>query len=170
LVRQKYSCLFMKWDPARRSARSLASLATPATEVVTCLSLSSHIRVTVPAVFCFWMTQSRRPERQQFEGEIRRKKWHESKPRRGDAVTAQGDDAERDANVCGALCVKGETLGYDAQNRLSPERATYRAATIDRPFRAQPLPWPITQGFTLGYDEAAPAGLELEFRCTLRLT
>ncbi len=38
---------------------------------------------------------------------------HKSKPRKGDTITAQGDDAERDAEVCGALCGKGETLGYE---------------------------------------------------------
>ena len=36
---------------------------------------------------------------------------YKSEPQRGDTITAQGEDAERAANVCIALCVKGETLG-----------------------------------------------------------
>ena len=43
LIRQKYTCLFVKCDPARKRAQSLPSLATPAAEVVTRLSFVAAI-------------------------------------------------------------------------------------------------------------------------------
>jgi methyltransferase (TIGR00027 family) len=73
---------------------------------------------------------------------------------KGRHIPAQGGDAKRATNIRIALCVKGGggwraffarraagTLGYRTQKRESPEGATYRAATIGRPFRALfPLP------------------------------
>jgi len=104
---------------------------------------------------------------------------------KGRHIPAQGGDAKRATNIRIALCVKGGggwraffarraagTLGYRTQKRESPEGATYRAATIGRPFRAL-FPLRLDPGFrhrsedktlaadasTLGWDISPLRGL-----------
>ena len=70
-------------------------------------------------------------------------KHHKFEPRRGEAIIAQG-----------------ETLGNEPRKMWSAESASYRAATNRSPFQGSAFyKATITQGFTLGYDGLAPAGL-----------